>query len=214
VTRALEIVLETEPIERADAEVAVATFFQSDRPLRGAASRADWRLCGMLSALLAGGRLTGAAGDALLVPTFGHLRAPRLLLLGLGTPERFGASEVAAAVRDAVVRVLDLRVRTAALGIPGDWLGAVPARPAAEAVTRGALDAVALRGGAAAIRLLVPEAGASRALRGLEAAAARAQAEGIRLRLPDLEPEVGAAVRPARTTPRSPDPISPSPGRP
>jgi len=214
VSRALRIALATEPFEQADGDVAVASFFSADRPLRGAAGRADWRLCGMLSALIAEGRLSGAEGEALLMPTFGRLRAPRLLVLGLGGSTRFGAAEVAGAARDAVSRLLDLRARSAVVSIPGEWIGAVPARPAAEAVARGALEALAPRGEGFALRLLVAPEVASRALRGLEAAASRARVAGIGLDLPDLDPEPGVPVRRARSTPSGSGPIFQAPSRP
>lgn len=206
----LRIALENEPLERAEAEVAVASFFDGERPLRGAASRADWRLCGMISALLSEGRLRGAAGEALLVPTDGRLRAPRLMLVGLGPAARFGAAELADAARAIADRLLDLRVDAAALAIPGDWIGAVPARPAAEACARGALEAVAARGGALSLGLLVAASNAGRALRGLETLLARARTAGVALELPDLEPE----TLDARASSRSAGAVSPSASRP
>lgn len=206
----LRIALETEPLERAEAEVAVASFFDGERPLRGAASRADWRLCGMISALLASGRLRGAAGEALLIPTEHRLRAPRLVVVGLGPAARFGAAELVDAARAIADRLLDLRVEVAALAIPGDWIGAVPVRPAAEACARGALEAVAARGGSLALGLLVPASNAGRALRGLETLLARAKSAGVALDLPDLEPET-LDGRPPRAAAGV---ISPSAGRP
>jgi hypothetical protein len=209
-TGRLRIVLESEPFERAPGDVAVASFFEGDRPLRGAASRADWRLCGLISDMLARGRLSGAAGEALLMPTRRRLRASRLLVVGLGPSTAFGQPELLDAARAIAERLLDLRVESAALAIPGEWLGSVPARPAAEACARGALDAVARRGGALALGLLVPAAGAGRALRGLETLLPRAKAAGVQLDLPDLQAETLPTARSGRAA----DAAAPTPGRP
>ncbi len=206
----LRVSLETQAFDRVEADVAVATFFESDRPLRGCAGRADWRLCGLLSSLVGQGRMAGGVADALLVPTGGRLRAPLLLAVGLGSPTGFGAAQISEATRAAVTRVLDLGARSAGLGIPGEWIGAVPARPAAEALARGALEAVAPRGGWFHLGLLVSEASAGRALRGLEAAGARARAAGVDLQLPDLAPE---PIRRTPSAPHSGGPVSPAPGR-
>lgn len=205
-SRRLRISLETQPFERVEAEVAVATFFESDRPLRGCAGRADWRLCGLLSALLEQGRIAGGVSDALLVPSGGRLRAPLLLAVGLGSAAGFGAARISEAARTALSRVLDLHARSAGCGIPGEWIGAVPARPAAEALARGVLEALAPRGGSFHLTLLVPEASLGRALRGLEAVAGRARAAGIELELPDLASE---PIRHAGSSP----PLSTAPGR-
>lgn len=183
----LRLTLATTPVEQTVADVVVVSFFETDRPLRGAAGRADWRLCGMLSELLVAGRIEGKAGESVLIPTFGRLQADRLLALGLGSTQGFGASQVVAAVREAVGRLLELGVDDAALSLPGDWTGAVPARPASDAALRGAADAIASRSAALRLQLLVPEHAATRAQRGLEAAAGYASRAGIDLDLHDLQ---------------------------
>jgi hypothetical protein len=167
---ALQIAVESLPVERVPAEVVVVTHFESDRPLRGEAGRVDWRLCGMLSDLLASGRLRGAAGDAALLPTFGRLRTPRVLVLGLGAAAGFGAVDVKNLARVAVVRLARLRVTTAALALPGHWTGLLPAGPGAGAVVRGAVVGLEETGTSLRLRLLVPEGAAARAAGGVDAA--------------------------------------------
>ena len=49
-------------------EAVALPFFEDERPLRGAAGLCDWRLCGRLSAILRGGRVTGALGELTLLP--------------------------------------------------------------------------------------------------------------------------------------------------
>ena len=167
----LSVVIDAGQLERTAADLAVATFFETDRPLRGEAGRADWRLCGLLSRLLAGLHLKGRAGEAALIHTGGKLRAPRLLLLGLGMPAGFSALEAKASARDAVSRALALRVGTLALPLPGYWTGALPITPTAAAVLRGAATALAEAGGSLRLRLIVPQGSASKALAGLDAMA-------------------------------------------
>ena len=62
------------PIHQVPADLAVVFFFEEERPLRGAAAYADWRLCGALSRLIQRGKLAGRFGEAALVPTSGGLR--------------------------------------------------------------------------------------------------------------------------------------------
>ena len=61
-SESLSVEVLAEPVDRVVAEVAVAFCFREDRPLRGPAGRADWRLCGDLSRFVAEGN--GAAGVA------------------------------------------------------------------------------------------------------------------------------------------------------
>ncbi len=74
----------------------VLPVFKDDRPLRGAAGLADWRLCGRLSRLVSGHRATSEAGETLLLPPGRRLRFQRVMWFGLGdakgyTDDRFRA---------------------------------------------------------------------------------------------------------------------------
>ena len=62
----------------------VLPVFQNDRPLRGAAGLADWRLCGRLSRLLKSNKATAEAGETMMLPPGRRLRFKRVLWFGLG----------------------------------------------------------------------------------------------------------------------------------
>ena len=62
----------------------VLPVFKDDRPLRGAAGLADWRLCGRLSRLLKSSRATADAGETMLLPPGRRLRFKRVMWFGLG----------------------------------------------------------------------------------------------------------------------------------
>jgi len=192
---ALSLELATEPVDRVAAELAVAFCFDDDRPLRGPAGRADWRLCGDLSRFVVGSP-AGPAGQALLLPTEGRLRAGRFLLLGLGPSAGFGPDACARAVKDATRRALDLRARTLAMGPPGAWLDRIPVGIGAQACVRGAVAALEGTGATLAVRLVVPRERVARALRGLEAAAADMEDRGVAIELPRRE-RIPAASPPA-----------------
>jgi len=62
----------------------VLPVFKDDRPLRGAAGLADWRLCGRLSRLVKSNRATAEAGETLLLPPGRRLPFARVMWFGLG----------------------------------------------------------------------------------------------------------------------------------
>lgn len=136
-TNSLGIEVGAGPIERARADIVVISFFEDERPLSGAAGRADWRLCGKLSELIAEGTLTGAAGEAVLVTPRGGFRAPILVALGLGRRHDFGADALEAAARDAASRSLALHASNLVLPLPGSEPSGVPLRERVDAVVRG-----------------------------------------------------------------------------
>lgn len=123
--RSIELGLTARPLERIVSEIAVAGFFADDRPLRGGAARADWRLCGGLSQRIGQGDVTGKSGEAMLVGCERALRSPRLLLVGLGDRRAFDRCRLTEETRDALLRCRRLalrRVALAPLGIAPDDL--------------------------------------------------------------------------------------------
>ena len=198
-SRELEIAVDSTSVERARTDLAVVPLHAAERPLRGTAGRADWRLCGKLSALLVEGRLAGVRGEAALVATFGGLRAPFLLVLGAGDRAGFDAPAVAAFARDAVARGLSLGARTLSLPFPGDGAGPAAQEHRAAALLAGAAEAV----GAAdppvrmELHLLVSREEVTRTADLLRRARPARIPEAVALRLP-----VSAAHRPGV----SPDP--------
>lgn len=114
-TKDIQLEFARGPADAIQADIVVAGFFSDDRPLRGAAGRLDWRLCGQLSDLLASGFLDGEAGGAVLLPGSGPIRATRVLLLGLGKRREFSLDRAEEAMRDAISRCLDLGQQVIAL---------------------------------------------------------------------------------------------------
>jgi hypothetical protein len=108
----------------------VLSLFSDERPLRGAAGLADWRLCGRLSRLLKHRRLSGEGGETLMLPPGRRLPFVRLIIFGLG--ERRGYAENR--YRDHVrwmTGVLDKAgARAYAVQPPGRAMGLIAARRA------------------------------------------------------------------------------------
>jgi len=76
--------------DEADHDTLLLPIFCDERPLRGAAGLADWRLCGRLTRLIKSGRASGARGETLLLPAGRRLRFRRLLMFGLGDSRSYG----------------------------------------------------------------------------------------------------------------------------
>ena len=106
-------------IERARGDVAVIPLFAGETPLRAAAGRVDWRLCGHLSRLFASGALHGDAGEAVLVPGGGGLRVPRVMGLGIGPRRSLGSEAVWNPwIGDVIERSRKLGAARVALALP------------------------------------------------------------------------------------------------
>ena len=100
-------------------DVLLLPIASDERPLRGAAGLVDWRLCGALSRLIAQGRVTGARGERVLVPTRPRLSFEKLVLLGTGSRLGFDETVFRTSIDAAMDVLRKLRARTAALALPG-----------------------------------------------------------------------------------------------
>jgi len=131
--------------EQAKVDCLVVPLFSDERPLRESAGRADWRLCGRLSEVLAEGRLSGRRGDAVLAASFGGVVAPLVLGLGMGRRSDFDAQGIVGFGREAVRRGAGLRVAAIALGLPESGRGDAGLAERIELLLLGAVEGLAAR---------------------------------------------------------------------
>lgn len=170
-------------LDRLRVELLCVGIFEDERPLRGSAGLADWRLCGALSRLIRASRVRGLPGEALLIPGQGGLRARWVLALGLGRSAAFGPLQRRAATSEALERALALGAGSLAFPlIPsgGPLGGEVDAVLAGAAEVWGRAES---RPAEFALALLVPAQRREELLRELEARAGEVPA-GLRIVLP------------------------------
>ncbi len=177
----IELCVETVPFERIEADLAVAGFFLDERPLRGAAGRADWRLCGVVTELVGSGRLRGKVGEATLVPSMGRLAADRVLLLGLGRRSSFHVDRARDTSHAAVERGLALGARAVVLAPPVGGPDSFSSQ--ASGIVHGAIEAAgaaAEGSGTLRLSLAIPASVAKEALKSLEKASGADLASEVR----------------------------------
>ena len=168
------------PIERVRADVAVVPLFAGERPLRAAAGRVDWRLCGRLSHLFARGtalrrgRRSGAASRAAAACARRACSA-WARASARGSTRRRWASWVA----DALARRAGSRAQRAVIALPELE---VRARRAARACSRRAS-----RGSSCPPRSRSRPSRSTRRARSdwLRGAARRSRPEGLEIRAPE-----------------------------
>ena len=112
----------------------VLPVFKDDRPLRGAAGLADWRLCGRLSRLVRSNRATGDKGETLMLPASRRLRFNRILWFGLGDAKGYSDDRFRKDVAWILGVVSKAGATDWALQMPGRASGLIGARRAIEIV--------------------------------------------------------------------------------
>jgi hypothetical protein len=125
--------------DEAARDTLVLPVFKDDRPLRGAAGLADWRLCGRLSRLVKSSRATAEAGETLLLPPGRRLRFSRILWFGLGDARGYSDERFRKDVTWIRKVLIDVAVADWALQAPGRASGLIGARRAVEIMLEDAV---------------------------------------------------------------------------
>ncbi len=120
--------------DEAPHDALLLPVFTDERPLRGAAGLADWRLGGRLTRLLKGGHLRGDRGETVLMPPGRRLTFARVLLFGVGPSTGYGDAELRQDVRWMRDVATAAGVTSFALEAPGRATGIIGARRALEIV--------------------------------------------------------------------------------
>ena len=115
-------------------EALLLPVFSDERPLRGAAGLADWRLCGRLTRLLKADRLIGSRGETLMLPPGRRLPFKRVFLFGLGASSAYRDTSLRDDLRWMREVVGAAGVKDFALEAPGRATGVIGARRALEVV--------------------------------------------------------------------------------
>jgi len=120
--------------DEAKRDCLVLPVFKDDRPLRGAAGLADWRMCGKLSRLVKANRANGEAGETLMLPPGRRLKFNRLLWFGLGDAKGYSDERFRKDVKWILDVVSKAGVKDWAFQLPGRASGLIGARRAIEIV--------------------------------------------------------------------------------
>lgn len=118
--------------DEAKRECLVLPVFKDDRPLRGAAGLADWRLCGRLSRLIKANKANGESGETILMPPGRRLAFTKLLWFGLGDAKGYSDERFRKDLNRIVGVVSKAGITEWAFQAPGRASGLIGARRAIE----------------------------------------------------------------------------------
>ncbi|MDD5723759.1 MAG: M17 family peptidase N-terminal domain-containing protein [Syntrophales bacterium] len=122
-------------------------FFSDERPPRGYCGLADWRLNGLVSNLIADGRLTGAFMEKVLISSDQRIPSPKILLMGLGESNQL-TYEKLYTVGGTILRTLsEAECTDFAFDIPGSDRCNLEAPKMAVALVSGIFESESLKQG-------------------------------------------------------------------
>ncbi|MCC7366605.1 MAG: leucyl aminopeptidase [Dehalococcoidia bacterium] len=122
-----------------EADVLVVNLFEGVTSPGGGTGAVDQSLGGAISSLIAMGDIRGKAGELTMLHTFGKLRAPRVLVAGLGKEKDFDLDAVRNLSANVVRHLRKPGVKTVATLTHGAGIGGLDPQGAAQAVAEGAV---------------------------------------------------------------------------
>lgn len=131
---------ELRKLDLAVSELLAVPLAQDERPPRGVAGLVDWRSGGALSSLLARGVVTGAPGEALLLPGRPKLGFDKIVCFGIGRTEAFTEQVYRVVLERMLDTVAGLGVRRAVVQLPGRATDAIAPERAAELLLERAAE--------------------------------------------------------------------------
>ena len=135
----MDIIVQQGDLTQTACDVLIVNLFENVTSPGGATGAVDRALDGWISQLIAQEDFKGKADKILEAPTFGKLPARRVLVVGLGSAEKFGLEQVRQAAAAGIKRAKSLKARTVATLLHGAGIAGLPAADYAKAVTEGTL---------------------------------------------------------------------------
>ena len=130
----MNLSLTTTAVLSVEADALVVGLFHGEKRLSGPLADIDGKLDGALSKLLADEHVEGKHGQSASFPTFGTLKARKVVIVGLGDRKRFDADAMRRFGAQAVKAGCAARAESACVALPASDLDA---RSAAQAIAEG-----------------------------------------------------------------------------
>ena len=129
-------------IQESAADTLIVNLFDDVHAPGGATGAMDQALDGAIRDLIAGGDLSGKAGEVAVIYPRGAIAAQRVLVVGLGQRDGFDLEGVRQAAAAAIKRAHELKAKNVATIVHGAGIGGLPVAAAAQATAEGSLLAL------------------------------------------------------------------------
>ncbi len=138
----MEVSVKTGGFDKEAVDAIILLLYEGDSSLRGTAAMIDKALDGAIAMLLQEGEFLGKPKQQSVLHTHGRLKAKKVILSGLGTPERLTRDGLRQAAGSAATYARGLRVSSMATSIDGCERAQLTPSDAAQVVVEGMLLAL------------------------------------------------------------------------
>jgi len=142
----MEIKVFSESIDSLKNDVLTLGFFSDERPPRGYCGQLDWRLNGIISTLMAKGRIGGTFMEKVLISPNGRIPSTKILLIGLGDLARLTYDTLYTTGQTMAQTLSDMACDEYVFDIPGTGKCELDVAQMATTMISGFTDGLAARG--------------------------------------------------------------------
>jgi leucyl aminopeptidase len=151
----MKIKVSSEPLDTLTYDSLAFGFFSDERPPRGYCGLADWRLNGLVSNLIAGGRVSGAFMEKVLISSDQRIPSPKILLMGLGESAQLTYEKLYTAGCTILQTLSEVECANFAFDIPGSGRCPLEVPKMAVAMVSGIFETGTLKQGDAVSDMVV-----------------------------------------------------------
>jgi len=133
----LKLTVSSKDIDSIETSAIVLLFFHDERPLKGSAGLADWRMNGAISRLIISERINGNNGETTLVVPNRRILGDKILMIGLGNSSELTKDKIEEAAESVVDHLVGIGVKDFAIAVPHTGPASLKASEIIEALIRG-----------------------------------------------------------------------------
>ena len=143
----MRIKVSSEPLDVLTYDSLAFGLFSDEKPPRGYCGLADWCMNGLVSKLIAAGRITGAFMEKVLICSDYRIRSPKIFLMGLGESTQLTYEKLYTAGHTIAQTLDEVECVDFAFDIPGSGRCGLEVPKMAMTVVSGIFDAGNLKQG-------------------------------------------------------------------
>lgn len=126
----------SQEIDIIETNTVVLSFFEDERPLKGAVGLTDWRMGGFLSRLIMDRWIDGHYAEPLLMPANHRMNSQKVFVIGLGSVQEYDLGRYKKLITQICEALYKIQVNRFALPLPGVFLSGLDPADAAEILGR------------------------------------------------------------------------------
>ncbi len=125
-----------------DGDLIIVNLFEGVKIPGGATGAVDKALAGAITEMIKKDEITGKLGEAIVFPTFGKLKASKVMVVGLGKSDKFGIEEIRKASGSAAMAAKKAKVKKVGTILHGAGIGGIDPELASQALAEGTILAL------------------------------------------------------------------------